>query len=290
MPLPTLSDSEEFVNTLWYGRGGIGKSTDAIHLAMLGRVILIDAESGVKKRPLRRLGIPVDNIHPYKVENYADLDRLYWSVKQMLDEDPDSIAGVVFDSVTEIQKKLIEDIVTTRYNKKTAAGMMDDPFAVERDEWGTMTEQLRRICRRFRDLPCHTAFVCLEKREVDNDGAFYRPALTPAFASDLVGYVDVVVYTDQSTGVTDPTDRSRYIGITQPMGKFRGKDRHGILPPIMANPTADRIIAYINQDGDDMIDTDPFQIAFDERMALRQAAAVQSETTNEQVTADSEVA
>lgn len=275
-----MEDEFEFVNVLYYGRGGVGKSSHAAHMALEGIIIYIDAESGVKKRPLSRLGVPVENIKRYHVENYDDLDKLYWSVKEMLQKDPDSVKGVVFDSVTELQKKLIEDIVTERFEKKTAARLISDPFEVERDEWGRMTEQMRRICRRFRDLPCHTAFVCLEKREVDSDGAYYRPALTPAFASDLVGYVDIVVYTDVANvePETDIERRARYIGITQPVGKFRGKDRHGILPEVMAYPSMDRIVAYVNQPGEDMVDSDPYQQAHEARMAARQPAAVSNES------------
>lgn len=279
-----MSEDFEFVNVLYYGRGGVGKSSHAAHAALEGRIVYIDAESGVKKRPLNRLGVPTDNIMRYHVENYEDLDELYWSVKGMLDKDPDSVKCVVFDSVTELQKKLIEDIATKRFDKKRAAGMVDDPFEVDRDEWGKMTEQMRRICRRFRDLPCHTAFVCLEKRMVDSSGAYYRPALTPAFASDLVGYVDIVVYTDvaQAEGETDTEKRARFIGVTVPTGALRGKDRFGILPPVMAYPSMDRIVAYVNQEGEDMIDSDPYQQAHAARMAASQPAPA----SNEQITTD----
>lgn len=270
MPLPSLDDTEEFVNVLYFGDPGSGKTTDAMHMAKLGHIIVVDAEAGIKKRPLRQLEVPTSNIHPYKVASYEDLDNLYWEVKGQLDEDPGSVAGVVFDSMTEIQKKLIESIVGERHAKavkiaqRSGASVSDDEFFVDRDEYGKMTEMVRRISRRFRDLPCHTAFVCLAKRDVDNDGVFYRPALTPAFQGDLMGYVDIAVYTDQGEGEED--DRSRYVGLTRPHGKYRGKDRYGATPPVMPNPTFDRIVSYVEDEDGTFADSDEYMKAMRVRL------------------------
>lgn len=256
MALRSLDETEEYVNAMFYGDPGSGKTTAAAHMAKLGRVVVIDAEAGLKKRPLQRLGVPTGNILPYTVEKYEDLDNLYWNVKAKLDEDPTYFAGVIFDSMTEIQKKLIESLVDARHAKAerlaraTGASNPDDPFQVDRDEYGKMTEMVRRISRRFRDLPCHVAFVCLAKRDVDKEGSggiYYRPALTPAFATDLAGYVDIVIYTDQADGfgVNDP---NRYVGVTRPLGRFRGKDRFGATPEILPCPTFDRLVEYVRAD------------------------------------------
>ena len=230
--LPTLDEVEEYTNVLYFGESGTGKTTDAAHMAMFGPILYVNAEAGVKAKPLRKLGVPIKNIHPYSIATYSDLDKLYWSTKARLERQPGSIAGVVFDS---------------------------------------MTEMVRRICRRFRDLPCHTAFVCLDKRDVDQDGVVYRPALTPKFASDIVGYVDIAVYTALGSG--DEDDRSRFTGITRPTGKFRGKDRFNATPPMMANPTFDRIVEYVESDADTWQEhaaRDPFQQAREARLAAQQ--------------------
>lgn len=256
MALTSLDDTTEFVNALYYGDAGSGKTTGAAHMAKLGKIIVIDAEAGLKKRPLRRLGVPTENILPYKVTTYADLEKLYWQVKAKLEEEPGWIAGVVFDSFTEIQKKLIEDITGQRYAKNVRQAerggfeVKDDPFAVDRDEYGKMTEQCRRITRQFRDLECHTAFVCLTRRDVDKEGdggIFYRPALTPAFSTDLLGYVDVAMYVQEEEDA-ELVDFSRYVGLTRPTGKYRGKDRYGATPPVFPNPTFDRVVEFVRQE------------------------------------------
>lgn len=264
--LKSLDELDEYINVLYFGDPGSGKTTDVMYMAKLGKVIVVDAEAGIKKRPLQRLGIPTSNIMPYTVRDYSDLDGLYWRVKAMLDNDPGCIAGVVFDSMTEIQKVLLEAIIKARQDKLNAQAarggfeVSSDEFEVDRDEYGKMTEQVRRISRRFRDLPCHTAFVCLAKRDVDKEGTgeiFYRPALTPAFANDLAGYVDIVAYVQQSNG--DPDDYSRFTAVTRPIGKYRGKDRFGATPEIMPNPTFTRILDYVLADDPEvMASEDPF--------------------------------
>lgn len=273
LALPTLDEVTEYTNVLYFGESGTGKTTDAAHMAMFGPILYVNAEAGVKAKPLRKLGVPIKNIHPYSIATYNDLDRLYWSTKARLERKPGSIAGVVFDSMTEIQKKLVESIVDERHERRTRSGMEDDEFFVDRDDYGRMTEMVRRVCRRFRDLPCHTAFVCLDKRDVDQDGVVYRPALTPKFASDIVGYVDIAVYTVLGNGGDD--DRSRFTGITRPTGKFRGKDRFNATPPMMANPTFDRIVEYVESDADTWQQhaaDDPFQQAREARLAAQTAS------------------
>lgn len=263
--LESLDDHEEFVNALYFGEAGSGKTTAAASMAKLGdgKVIYVDAEAGLKVQPMRRLQIPTAQIMRYRVESFDDLTNLHTQVKAKLEDEPGSILGCVFDSMTEIQKKLLEGITGARYAKSVAQAkrggfeVKDDPFATDRDEYGKMTEMCRRITRQFRDLDCHTVFVCLERRDVDKEGdggVFYRPALTPAFASDLMGYVDVALYMQQEEA-EDLTDRSRFTAITRPTGKFRGKDRYGVLPPTFPNPTFDRVVEFVRK-----VDVDPEEL------------------------------
>lgn len=279
--LVSLDEHEEFVNALYFGEAGSGKTTAAASMAKLGEgiIIYVDAEAGLKVQPMRRLGIPTNRIMRYRVETFDDLQKLYWEVKAKLEEEPGSILGIVFDSFTEVQKKLLEGITGARYAKSLAQAkrggfeVKDDPFETDRDEWGKMTEMCRRVARQFRDLECHTVFVCLERRDVDKEGdggIFYRPALTPAFATDLMGYVDVALYMQQEDAPLD--DSSRFVAITRPIGKYRGKDRYGALPPSMPNPTFDRVVSFVRNVHDDpeaLWDADPFVIQREIRIGER---------------------
>lgn len=251
----SLDDMAEYLNVLYYGEPGSGKTSAAAAMAHLGRVYLVDVESGAKKRPLRKLGIPVKNIRPVPVSCYKDLDEFYWYLKQELDEDEDGeIAGVVFDSMSEIHDQLLGEQVGIRHEKavrkvtsKTGEliqEVTDNEFLIELPERGIVTEQLRRITRRFRDLPCHVAIVAGAKREVDpnGEGVVYLPQLPPKFGAQLRGFVDVVGYTTKAPEVEKS---SGYLGVFRDTGRYKGKDRLGALPPVVAHPAFHRLAAVI---------------------------------------------
>lgn len=276
----SLFDQTDYAKVLFYGPQGTGKTTDLASLAHLGKTIVVNAEGGLKKKPLTQLGIPVQNIVPVKCADYNELDALYWQIKANLDDhepdDPERVAGLGFDSMTEITKILVGNAVERRVEKATkkntaADSPIMDPFYTDRDDYGRMTQQARQLTRRFRDLDCHVAFTALEKRDSSSGELVLLPNLTPAFSSDLMGYVDMVIY----KAVVDVDGRSEFVGVTRPVGKYQGKDRYGVTPPVMAFPTMDRLIALINDKLD--LSADSAQLAYAARMA-RDAAGVTEST------------
>lgn len=260
--LPSLSDQRSMVNVLYYGKQGSAKTTNMAGGSREGPMIFVDAESGLKKQALKQRGVKVDNIQVHDKIEYDALDGLFWDVKSTLEADPDSVYAVALDSVTELQKLLLEQIVSKAVDKAAKRGMDRDPFFIDRPDWGVVTEQSRRLTRRFRDLPCHVAFGALEKRDTDPDGAVvYSPALTPAYQTDLMGYVDIIIHTD----VIELGGEVFYIGTSSPVGKYVGKDRFSALPPVLIDPTLDRVVAYVNGEIDP--ETDPRQVAAREAKA-----------------------
>jgi hypothetical protein len=250
-----LSDQDDWVNILSYGEPGTGKTTAQAHMAKLGRVVYINAESGAKRRALAQFDIPLDRIEVFpakgQIISFESLDDLFWELKD------DVPVGVVFDSVTEVHKLLLEQ-VTAREVEKTRrkqerAGLEPDvdPFFIDRSYYGVMTEQMRQLIRKYRDLPCHTAFTALPRRDQnDKTGEVtYGPALTPALATDLMGYVDLICHHTIEDGL--------YCGTFVAKGIKVAKDRYRCLPPVLVNPTMDRIVAYIREEL--QAETDPEQ-------------------------------
>lgn len=266
----SLDDMAEYLNILYYGEPGSGKTSAAAGMAYQGVTYLVDVESGAKARPLRKLGIPTRNIRPVQVKSYEDLDKFYWFLKQELeDADEGTIAGVIFDSITEIHDQLIREQVDKRHAKAVRkatnrAGELvqevdDNQFLVELPERGIVTEQLRTLTRRFRDLPCHTVFVALAKREVDPDGegVVYLPQLPPKFGTQLRGFVDIVGYMSKAPKVEDA---SGYLGVFRDTGRYKGKDRLGALPAVMADPAFHRIASVVFEELD--LETDPVHTTY----------------------------
>ena len=252
-----LSDEREFANVLYYGDGGTGKTTDLASLARLGRVLYVDAEAGLKSKPLKRLGIPIDNIErlPLNTDAFEVMEQAFLSMKDDLDTDPNSWVGMVIDSMTEAYHALLDGLVSSRVTKaerlirtgRNVSEIMANRFFVDRDDYGTMSEQVRFLLRRFRDLPCHFGTAFLERRDQDERTREVKigPSITPGLQADVIGWHDVVCRTsfDQDLG-----DEGLYVGVFRPEGVRQGKDRFGVLPRRLIDPTFDRIVAYINEE------------------------------------------
>jgi len=259
----TLSTQTTTVNALYYGEPGSGKTTSAAGLARLGKVIFVDAESGLKRQPLEALCVPIENIELHTNVTFAALEELCRQLRAELARDPDAYAGVVLDSLSEIQRAVIEQDAPGR-------------FRLTQGDYGENTQKMRLLCRHYRDLPCHVAFTTHVRRDEDDDGeVHFGPALTPAVAGDLLGFVDMVCYARAIPRLD--SDEPDYVGSFRPGRKFIAKDRFGALPPRLLSPTFDRILEYtsgrytrealrVAEGGELRDDLDPVQHAYRKRI------------------------
>lgn len=260
-----LTDEEDFVKILYYGREGVGKTSASVAAANGGRILVVNAEAGLKKRPLKQLGINVNNVMtwpPQGKENALTADGLLVLHERLLADlrdDPTSWFAVVFDSISEIHQKLREQATDKRVRKVAGS----DPDWVDRDDYGVMTAQMRKIVRRFRDLPCHVIFTALETD--DEKQNTIRPAITPALCTDVLGYVDVVARMGSATG--------DYRARTRASERIRAKDRFSSLPAIMLDPNFNRVRDYIVGDLEEADDEVQAPLVEEERAALEAAAA-----------------
>lgn len=262
-----VDDTIDFTNSLLYGREGSGKTTAGARLANLssalppgkGKLLIINAEGGVKKRPLQNRGVDTSRVvlwpDPKKHERvtHASLDRICRRVKADLERDPESWVGVMMDSATEVHTAVLDSVQQKRVANLTRMGRDVDPDFVDIADYGTMSKLFRDVLRKFRDLPCHFVVTALERRDVDKDTGKpqYGPAVTPGLQSDLLGYVDFVLMC--KAGDEDGPFRA----LTQANSRYRAKDRFDVLPKVMVDPFIDRVVAYVN---DELTrDTDPEQ-------------------------------
>lgn len=245
-----LADRQEYLNVLLFGREGSGKTTAATSLANLGgKVLVVNAEGGLKKNTLKRHGIDVSKImiwpHDGTAITYHGLVEVYNQLKADLEKKPGSWSGVVIDSATEIVPALIDQVAKDRMEKSARRGVVIegiDEFFTDRSDYGTMSKMFRDLLRKFRDLPAHFVITALERRDVDEDSGKvqYGPAVTPGVQADLLGYVDLVL----ACSAADDENGLPYRALTRSSGKYRGKDRLGVLPKVLVEPTIPRILAY----------------------------------------------
>lgn len=264
---PSLEDAPEWLRILWYGREGSGKTTDALlatvpAAAAGSKILVINAEGGLKVKALQRHGVDPSLVRLWPNPNrpvpitHRRLDRLYRTIKADLMADPNSWYAVVFDSGTDIVESMVGFIGDKRVAKAREGGLdIDeiDAFATDRNDYGTMSKMFRDILRKFRDLPCHILITALERRDEDEDTkrVMYGPAVSPGIQSSLLGYVDIVL----ATKAEDET--SPFRALTRKSARHRAKDRFGILPEVLVDPTFPRVLAYYN--GELTEDTDPEQ-------------------------------
>ena len=252
LSLVGLGDLTERVNILLYGKEGSGKTTAAAQAANRGRTLVINAEGGLKASALRKQGVNIDNIvvwpqHGAHEITQQGLNEIYNTVREDLEQDPDSWYAVVVDSVTEVVSALTDNVSTHRVKKTRQRGVNIDEIEewnTDRNDYGVVTKQVRDFVRKMRDLPCHLLLTSLERRDVDEDTGVttYGPALTPAIQKDILGYVDLVFY------LREADEEKPYRAATRQAGKYRAKDRFGVFPRVLENPDFGTIVDIVNGD------------------------------------------
>lgn len=265
-----LHEVETHLNALYYGEPGTGKTTAALGMAKYGKVLLIDAEGGAQPKALAARGVDISNVEIWPPSpsdlSFDSLEALYVDLMNALEEDPDAYYGLVIDSFTELARRLLDKQLDVAREKAERLGKNREAFQIDLADHGVVSSQMRTLLRRFRDLNLHLVLTALERRDVDENTAEvnYGPALGPAIANDTMGLVDLVVYFN----IEEIGGRDWYIGNTVRRNRRKAKDRFGVLPPRMVDPSSDRLIDYVS--GELTKGEDPLQLAI--RAALRPAA------------------
>lgn len=264
--MQSLDDGDDFVRVCYYGEPGSGKTTAVAGGARLGRCKIAAAEEGLYARPLKKLGVPVENIIPTLHTGYDNLMRGAEALREELHDEPGSWSAWALDTVTELADQWLADEVDRRVDKQLrqakAAGedFTKKQFGAERDDYGEITQKFRRVLRAYADLPLHVAYTAHVRRDVDEDSGTvaYGPDLFPKMQAALMGHVSILVWTRRVGQFED--GRPIFVGQTGATGKYKSKDRLNALPRTLVNPSLDRIVGYVNGGLEE--DSDPLQLEF----------------------------
>jgi len=218
-----------WLNCLFYGPPGAGKTylaaTAQDHPAT-SPVLVLDVEGGtatLRHRP---------DIMVVRIKQIGDLVKVHSEILKAVESgDPDAPKTTVVDSLTELQKLDMNDIMRALIQQHTDR----DPDVPSQREWGKSSNHVRQIVRKFRDLPTNVIFTALDKTDVNMDTGSTRtlPNLPGKLAGEVPGFLDVVGYlhTDIEKGKIE-----RRLQV-QPTARVTAKDRLGVLGQVMVNPT-----------------------------------------------------
>lgn len=284
-----LDEVEDFSNSVLYGREGSGKTTalaKMVNIRPTGKVLIVNAEGGVKKIALRKRGVDVDRIvtwpPPNKPITHKGLIQVCNRIASDLADDPNSWIGVGLDSATEIVQAILMAVQEKRVSAIKNSGKPVDENHVDIADYGDMSKMFRDVLRKFRDLPCHVVITALERRDVDKDTGKpqYGPAVTPGLQADLLGYVDFVLMLKAAD------EDGPFRALTRANSRYRAKDRFDVLPRVLAEPSLDRVVGYLN--GTLTEEEDPFQADLPTKAKVSQDAAADAEDDEEDDDTDDE--
>lgn len=230
-----------YFNALFYGHFGVGKTVlaaSACEVEDMSPVLVLDVEGGTM--PLRKFHPEVEVI---RIKSFQDFVKLHGAIRA----NPEAYKTIVFDSLTEIQKLGMYEVMGRAIRKAEENGEERDPDLPGIGEWGKNIEQTRKVIRAFRDLPCNVIFTALVNVEKSNKGRnVHKPSLPGKMAGEVGGFLDIVGYmyrADRSEEEGGGTERRL---LTMATEEYLAKDRSDNLPPVLVNPTMAEIHRYIH--------------------------------------------
>lgn len=149
------------------------------------------------------------------VRDFATMNRVY----QWLNAGRHRFRSLAMDSLTEIQKRCLDDI--------------SGGHTPERQDWGDLLTAMELLVRQYRDLRSHPTaplqvITFLALQDPDKKGA-KRPHIRGQLAGSLAGFVDTVSHLST---VTDEQGRLRRTLTSAPYPGIEAKDRTDALPPV----------------------------------------------------------
>jgi phage nucleotide-binding protein len=213
-----------YLNLLVYGEPGVGKTylaataQDSPHTTP---VLFLDVEGGTTTIRRRK---DVD------VKRIKSIDELVQVHKMLHDENDGYYKTVVIDSLTELQKLDMRDVMKELTQKRPDL----DPDVPGMREWGKSAEHIRRIVRGFRDLPLNTVMTALSNIERDENGVVqYTPSLPGKLKMEVPGFMDIVGYLSAQIENEETIRRIQFAKSRRVIAK----DRTDSLPAMMDFPT-----------------------------------------------------
>lgn len=232
LKVESVADAMPWINALFYADSGIGKTWlagSASAVEELSPVLLIDIEGG--KLTLREEWPKVETV---RVQSWEEMQKLY---DELYKGNP--YKTLLFDSLTEIQKFSMYEIMKVLAKEGRSSGAPVDEDVPGMREWGKNLEQVRKMVRAFRDLPCNTIFTALvaSEKNARTGKTHMKPSLPGKLGGEVAAFVDIVGYLYMKE-MDDEMKRFMLFNATE---EQIAKDRSNKLPMVMEAPTMEKI-------------------------------------------------
>jgi hypothetical protein len=207
----TDDSTDAFAKIMVYGPSGYGK-TRLLSTAMADQrtspLFLIDYEGGTSS--IRGTGVK-----RRKIETWEDFNETY----EYLASGDHPFKSIALDSASEAHLFALFQRLQATDRRRTNADALDE------NDYGLAATQMRRLIRKFRDLPYHFFATALSQEVTDvREGVVKKPAMSGKLADDLMGIFDCVGYLAKDG---DGADALRVL-VLQNYSKIRTKIR---IPP-----------------------------------------------------------
>lgn len=241
LEIKSVVEQSEFFNLLIYGESSVGKTTlagSAIEVPEMRPVIFLDIEGGTLS--LRDTYPEVEKV---RIDSWDDLVETYIDLKN---SSSNKYKTVVLDSISELEEFGMEEIMQRAVNKALSEGDERDPDLPLIGEHGKSSARMRKVIRRFRDLPMNTIFTALERVDTDKKNRrTIKPRLSPKLASQISGFLDVVLYM-YNKNIEEEIKR---VVLSQKTDEVIAKDRTNRLPQTITDPTMSIIYDFAMRQG-----------------------------------------
>lgn len=234
----SVRDAEPFVKVLLYGKNGKGKTRTG---ATAPKCIICDVNEKGTKSVRSYPGVEV-----FPAKNWEDIVWFYWFLRSG-EHDYESF---MIDTITMMQGVCMKQVLKEAEDRDPNK----DPALASQRDYGKVNTLMREQLLNFRNLPMHAVFIAQE-RTFDNEesGETERvPDLSPGCRSmatacvDFIGHIRAKEVRSVNRKTKKETKAWRTLMLVGPHEVYLTKDRSGVLPRIVANPSIPLIIKAAN--------------------------------------------
>lgn len=235
----TVSEIVFNYNFLVFGDYGIGKTTlagSSIEVDDLSPVLFLDIEGGALAIKSR-----YPDVHVLRITEPGELKRIYQDLRKQAAKGELKYKTIIVDSVTELHKLELRYIMLDVMENDDKGNRDEDVPGMQ--EYLKATERIRRVCRRFRDLPVSVIFTALLTEEQDDkkNRTYKKIALTRKLSTEIGGFFDVVLY----MYMKENEGKQTRLLLSTRTEEIAAKDRTDTLPNILIEPNMEKIFQYI---------------------------------------------